>query len=215
LRIDFEKRYKPFYQRLLPHIHPDFITLETVFLGGMRAVSENDFYNWAVGFLIHDIGKAAAVEYHEGESSYNRDIVVEHIRIGYDSITNKTNYPVDAGLITGCHHEYYGDREGYGFYGTRLDQCKKANPLIKQNHCIAFEHTAIEDFRALSFFPAKVLEIIDVFDSVTDPNRKYRKAMTAEEALAMMREEFINKHQKIDIILFDIFSHFVREKENQ
>jgi HD-GYP domain-containing protein (c-di-GMP phosphodiesterase class II) len=54
-----------------------------------------------------------------------------------------------------------------------------------------------------------------VFDSVTDPNRKYRKAMTTEEALVMMREEFINKHQKIDLILFDIFSHFVREKDSQ
>jgi len=35
--------------------------------------------------------------------------------------------------------------------------------------------------------------------------------MKPEEALNMMCEEFIIKHQKLDIILFDIFSDFVRE----
>ena len=67
------------------------------------------------------------------------------------------------------------------------------------------------DHEALGYFPAKVLEIIDVFDSVTDPNRKYRKAMTTEEALKMMVEEFIFKHPKLDLVLFEIFAKFVRE----
>jgi len=71
---------------------------------------------------------------------------------------------------------------------------------------------SVNRFEALGYFPAKVLEIIDVYDSVTDPNRKYRKAMTPQEALAMMEEEFINKHHKIDIILFDIFTKFVQEQ---
>jgi HD-GYP domain-containing protein (c-di-GMP phosphodiesterase class II) len=68
------------------------------------------------------------------------------------------------------------------------------------------------DYQALAYFPAKILEIIDVYDSVTDPGRKYRKALTPEEALAMMREEFIEKHLKIDVILFDLFVYFVKIK---
>ena len=68
------------------------------------------------------------------------------------------------------------------------------------------------DAEVLAYFPAKVLEIIDVFDSVTDPNRKYRKAMTPDDALQMMYEEFIVKHQKIDLIIFEIFARFVKEK---
>ena len=212
LRVSFDKRYKLFYHSLLPHIHPDDITLEKVFLGGMRAISEEIFYNWAVGFLIHDIGKAAAVEYHEGEAAYNRDIVMEHVKIGYNSVMNKTNYPREAALITGYHHEYYGDPGGYGYFRSYLDQYKKANPFARQSCCMAYELEPMLDYKTLAYFPAKILEIIDVFDSVTDPNRKYRKAMTTEEALAMMEEEFITKHPKIDIILFDIFSRFVREK---
>jgi hypothetical protein len=100
LRISFDTRYRKYYHSLLPYVHPDDFTLERVFLGGMRVIPENDFYNWATGFLIHDIGKAAAVEYHEGEAAYNRDIVMEHVKIGFTSVKNKTNYPLEAALIT-------------------------------------------------------------------------------------------------------------------
>ncbi|MCL2127679.1 MAG: metal-dependent phosphohydrolase [Treponema sp.] len=212
LRVSFDTKFRHFYEPLLPHIHPDQITLEKVFLGGMRAITETDFNNWAVGFLIHDIGKASAIEYHEGEAAYNRDVVVEHVKVGYNSVMNKTNYPRDAGLITGYHHEYYGDSAGYGYFRSYLEQYKKNNPQARQNFCITYELEPMVDCGALAFFPAKILEIIDVFDSVTDPNRKYRKALTTEEALAMMEEEFIIKHPKLDIILFDIFKRFVRKE---
>jgi len=211
LRISFDKRYREYYHSLLPHIHPDDFTLERVFLGGMRIIPENDFFNWATGFLIHDIGKAAAVEYHEGEAAYNRDIVMEHVKIGFTSVKNKTNYPLEAALITGYHHEYYGDPAGYGYFRTYLEDHKKTNPQTRIGFCVALDIDSVNRFEALGYFPAKVLEIIDVYDSVTDPNRKYRKAMTPQEALAMMEEEFINKHHKIDIILFDIFTKFVQE----
>jgi HD-GYP domain-containing protein (c-di-GMP phosphodiesterase class II) len=211
LRISFDKRYREYYHSLLPYVHPDDFTLERVFFGGMRIIPENDFYNWATGFLIHDIGKAAAVEYHEGEAAYNRDIVMEHVKVGYTSVMNKTNYPHEAALITGYHHEYYGDPAGYGYFRTYLEEYKKANPTARVGFCIALDMNSVNRFEALGYFPAKILEILDVYDSVTDPNRKYRKAMTPQEALAMMEEEFINKHHKIDIILFDIFTKFVQE----
>jgi HD-GYP domain-containing protein (c-di-GMP phosphodiesterase class II) len=179
----------------------------------MRAITPDLFNNWAVGFLIHDIGKAAAVEYHEGEADYNRNIVIDHVKLGYTSVMNKTNYPREAGLITGYHHEYYGDSAGYGYFRAYLNQYKKNNPNAKQDFCIAYELEPILDFKAKAYFPAKILEIIDIYDSVTDPNRKYRKAMTPEEALAMMREEFVKKHRKIDAVLFDIFTDFVRGKK--
>ena len=213
LRISIDKKHRSFYHSLLPHMEFEKITLERIFLGGMRAITENDLYNWATGFLIHDIGKASAVEYHEGEAAYNRDIVVEHVKVGYTSVINKTNYPREAALITGYHHEYYGDPSGYGYFRSYLDEYRKANPQAKQGACITFDLEPILDFEALAYFPAKLLEIIDVFDSVTDPNRKYHTAMSAEEALVMMEAEFIEKHPKIDLILFEIFTKFIREKQ--
>jgi len=215
LRISFASKYRKFYHSLLPHIDPDDIVLERVFLGGMRAIPVDLYFKWAVGFLIHDIGKASAVEYHEGESAYDREIVIDHVKMGYKSITNKTNYPIEASLITGYHHEYYGNSAGYGYFRAYLQQYKKANPEAKQDYCIAYEIEPMLDYQALAYFPAKVLEIIDIYDSVTDPNRVYRKAMTTEEALTMMHEDFVVKHKKIDAILFDIFTAFIREREKQ
>jgi hypothetical protein len=212
IRSSFEEKYRSFYLLLLPHMAPYIFSLERVFRGGMRTIPPNWLSAWAVGFMMHDVGKAAAVEYHEGEEAYNRDIVVEHVKLGYDSVMHKTNYPKEAGLITGYHHEYYGDSSGYGYFRSYLERYKKANPRAQVEHCIAYELEPVLYCHALGYFPAKVLEIIDVYDSVTDPNRKYRKALSPEEALVMMRKEFIEKSLKIDIILFDLFSSYVREK---
>jgi HD-GYP domain-containing protein (c-di-GMP phosphodiesterase class II) len=213
LRLSFAAKYRSFYHALLPHIDKEDVVLERVFFGGMRAIPSDLYFKWAVGFLIHDIGKASAVEYHEGEASYDRNIVIDHVKQGYKSIMTKTNYPMEASLITGYHHEYYGDSAGYGYFRAYLQQYKRANPEAKQDYCITYELQPILDYQALAYFPAKVLEIIDVYDSVTDPHRVYRKALTPEEALSMMREEFIEKRPKIDVILFDIFDTFIREKE--
>jgi hypothetical protein len=215
LRIKFATTYRNFYHSLLPHIDRDDVVLERVFYGGMRAIPPDLYFKWAVGFLIHDIGKANAVEYHEGEASYDRRIVIDHVKQGYRSIMTKTNYPMEASIITGYHHEYYGDADGYGYFRAYLAQYKEKNPNAKQDYCITYELEPIMDYQALAYFPAKVLEIIDVYDSVTDPHRIYRKTMTSEEALFMMKEQFVDKHRKIDAILFDIFATYIREKEKQ
>ncbi|MDR0323289.1 MAG: metal-dependent phosphohydrolase [Treponema sp.] len=215
LRISFASKYRSFYHTLLPHLDPDHVVLEHVFLGGMRAIQHDDFFKWAVGFLIHDIGKASAIEYHEGEAAYDRNTVIEHVKMGFKSIMTKTNYPREASLITGYHHEYYGDPAGYGYFRAYLQQYKKQNPDVRQDYCITYELEPMLDYKAHAYFPAKVLEIVDVYDSVTDPNRLYRKPMSPEEALAMMREEFIEKHLKIDPIIFDIYADYIAEKQRR
>jgi len=212
LRISFQSKYRDFYHFVLPHIALEDISLERVFFGGMRAIPPDHYFKWAVGFLIHDIGKAAAVEYHEGEASYDRNIVIDHVKQGYKSVMNKTNYPMEASIIIGYHHEYYGDPSGYGYFRAYLQQYRKQNPEAKQDYCISYDLEPVLDYQVLAYFPAKILEIIDVYDSVTDPNRVYRKAMTPDEAIAMMREQFVEKNHKIDIILFDIFESFIKEK---
>ena len=211
LRISFPSKYRKMYHTLLPHLHLDDINLERVFYGGMRAITPELYFKWAVGFLIHDIGKANAVEYHEGGGSYNRQIVIDHVKQGYKSIMTKTNYPMEASLITGYHHEYYGDSAGYGYFRAYLQQYRRVNPAAKQDYCITYELEPILDYQALAYFPAKVLEIIDVYDSLTDPHRVYREPMTPEQALDMMREEFVEKHVKIDPILFNMFEAFTKE----
>jgi len=210
MRKTLNAKYRQYYQNLLPHISIDDIVLERVFHKGMLPIPQDLFVKWAVGFFIHDIGKAAAVEYHEGEALYDRNIVMEHVKVGYNSIVTKTNYPQEASLITGYHHEYYGNPEGYGYFRDSLNSYKKMNPMVKQDYCMTFDLDPILNFQALAYFPAKILEIVDVYDSVTDTNRVYRKPLSPKEALVMMREDFITKQLKIDPILFELFTNFVK-----
>ncbi len=213
IRIDFEKRYKAQYLPLLSHLHPDDVTLERVFLTGMQAISEPQLHTFATGFLIHDIGKAKDIEYHEGEAEYNRETIVDHVRQGYIAVMQKTNYPREAGLITGYHHEYYGSSSGYGFYRALLSNARQKNPKLNPDYCISFTMEPLIKFRSYSYFPAKVMEIVDIFDALTDPNRKYRAPLSTEEALNLMKNQFIDEELKIDPILFDLFTSFLQERD--
>jgi len=214
IRTSFNLKYRKFYQALLPHIDSYDLTMDHVFLEGLKVISPELLFKWSVGFLIHDLGKAADIEYHEGEAAYDREKVVEHVKVGYSSILKKTNYPREAGLMAGYHHEYYGDPDGYGPFRDDLAEHKRRIAGKKQDYCITYELEEILSFKTLAYFPAKVLEILDVYDSLTDPLRVYRKSMSSEEALDMMYKEFIIKHRKIDPILFDLFSSFIGDKES-
>lgn len=213
IRIRFKKDYKEFYRDLLPHLHEDYVSLEHVFYGGMKALGESEITKFATGFLVHDVGKADDIEYHEGEEGFNRETVERHVKIGYKAVMDKTDYPREAALITGYHHEYYGSPHGYGYFREFLDAYKKSNPAATQDYVMAYTMEPLIDYEVLAYFPAKMLEIVDVFDSLTDPNRIYRKPLSEEEALELIRTEFIEKNRKIDPILFHIFLDFYKEKK--
>ncbi|MCL1930296.1 MAG: metal-dependent phosphohydrolase [Treponema sp.] len=212
IRTSFNLKYRKFYQALLPHVDSYDMTVDHVFLDGLKIIPSDLFFKWSIGFLVHDLGKAAEIEYHEGAASYDRSKVVGHVKVGYNSIIRKTNYPREAALIAGYHHEYYGDGDGYGPYREDLQVYKSRFTNMKQDYCISYEMEPILAFRTLAYFPAKVLEIIDVYDSLTD-SRAYRASMSSEEALDLMFREFIIQRRKIDPILFDIFTAFIRDKE--
>jgi len=208
IRVQFSKRYKKFYRALLPHLHEDYVTLEHVFLGGMKSLNEVEINKFATGFLVHDVGKAEDIEYHEGDAGYDRGTVERHVKIGYRAVMEKTKYPHEAALITGYHHEYYGNPAGYGYFREFLQAYKDANPAATQDYIMSYTMEPLIDYQVLAYFPAKMLEIVDVFDSLTDPNRRYRSPLSPEEALALIREQFIEKNRKIDPILFDLFLEF-------
>lgn len=208
LRIQFKKKYHRYYQRLLPHLHPDDVILERVFYSGMQAISNQQIHNFATGFLLHDIGKAKDIEYHEGNDAYDRKKVVDHVRHGYLAVVNKTTYPIESGLITGYHHEYYGHSTGYGFFRTQYSNFTKQYPKQHCSYLIGYTVKPVLTFQTFSFFPAKLLEVIDVFDALTDPNRVYKKPLTAEEAIRLMQEQFVEENLKLDPILLDLFIEY-------
>ncbi len=212
IRIRFSREYKDYYRTLLPHLHEDYVTLEHVFYGGMKALNEVEINKFATGFLVHDVGKAEDIEYHEGDAGYERETVERHVKLGYKAVMEKTSYPREAGLITGYHHEYYGHPAGYGYFREFLEEYKRNNPQATQDYVMSYTMEPIIDYQVLAYFPAKMLEIVDVFDSLTDPNRKYRSPLSSDEALQMIGTEFVQNNTKIDPILFDLFLEFMDER---
>ena len=51
-----------------------------------------------------------------------------------------------------------------------------------------------------------------MFDSLTDPNRRYRSPLSPEDAIAMIRQQFVVENRKIDPILFNLFEEFYETK---
>jgi len=208
IRIEFKTKYKSFYRQLLPNLHADDVILERVFYSGMQAISLQQINRFATGFLLHDVGKVNEIDYHEGNEGYNREKIVDHVKQGYLSIMNKTLYPPEVSLITGYHHEYYGHPSGYGFFRALLNRYLKDHPKHRLGYVMAYTLKPVLSFETMAYFPAKVLEIVDVFDALTDPNRLYKEPLMPNSALQLMRRSFVEDDLKLDPILLDLFIEF-------
>ena len=213
IRIEFKKKYLSLYSTLLPHFDPSQLTLERVFFGGLRAIPPHLINNWTAGLLLHDVGKKASIEYNEGEANYDHKTAIDHVRFGMSSIINKTNYSKEVAFITGYHHDYYGNNGSYGIYTSYLNNFRKNNPSKLQDYCIGFNLENLVKCEVLAYFPAKVLEIIDTYDSLTDTNRVSSRRLSHEEAVDIMWNVYIVKHRRLDPVLFDIFVKFKGAKE--
>ena len=213
VRINFRHLYRDLYHRLLPQLLKEDVVLERVFNSGLQAVSETQLHTFATGFMLHDIGKARNIEYHEGEEAYDREMVVDHVRHGYLALMKKMDYPPQAGLITGYHHEYYNHPDGYGYYRAMLSRHLKEHPKQRPGYCIAYTVETLASFSALAYFPAKLLEIIDVYDALTDPNRIYKPPLPPEDAVKVMENQFIKEELKLDPILFHLFLEYLEKEQ--
>lgn len=208
LRADFGL-YRKWYASLLPGIPEQDLTLEHIFKGGIRPVSEKELKVYSAGFLLHDIGKQRYINYFEGAEGYDSRKVEAHAKTGFRMLLQKSVYSRKIAAIAGFHHEYYGHESGYGYYRElkalmQLDNCNH-----RHNSCISYDLDDLNRFESLAYLPVKFLEIVDVYDAVTDPVRTYKRHMRTGEALKFIRTEFVDNNKKLDIILFDLFVRFM------
>ncbi len=210
IRTRFDQQYKRYYLRLFPGRHATEMSLAQAFEGGLQALSGEYLHNVAIGLLLHDIGKQEDIEYYEGDEAYNREVIIKHAAAGEAMLKDKTSYSDSAAYMAGFHHEYYNDKNGYGTYRGRLALAWKKDPSLRIPFAVTYSPESVRSCRALSFFPAKMLEIVDVYDALTDPDRKYKDPLSPQEALKMMRMEFVQRHVKLDPVLFDIFIDFLK-----
>ncbi len=210
LRANFDGKYRKWYKPLLPHIPTEDLSLENVFKGGIRPVPTEDLNTYCAGFLLHDIGKQRYIEYYEGSEDYDSRKVEAHAKTGYRMLLQKTVYSEQIAAIAGYHHEYYGHESGYGYYRELCSLMKLDNKNFRQDSCISYNLEDLQKLNSISYLPVKFLEIVDIFDAITDPERSYKSHLDTFEALKLMKEEFVVSNRKIDLILFELFVSFIQ-----
>ena len=206
LRSEYKTKYFKYYQKLIPENPPE--SLEDVFNGGMREIPMDKLLQFSIGALLHDIGKIDNIDYFEGEGVYDKKIIMKHAPISYNMIVKTREFDSEVALLAALHHEYYNDAAGYGI--SRVLFPENSRKFKTPQYCLTYDISEIKNGRALAYVPIKLLEIVDVFDALTDKNRRYRdKEFSIDEALEIMKNDFISKSLKIDPILFTIFLDYI------
>lgn len=210
-RVNFNQKYRKWYSSLIPQFPEQNLTLENVFKGGMRPVPDSDILVYSAGFLLHDIGKQQDIDYYEGPDEFDGRKVESHAKAGYRMLMQKTVYSEKIAAIAGFHHEYYGHESGYGYYRELCALMKLDDHNYRLDSCMSYELEDLHKFKSLAYLPVKILEIVDVFDAITDPGRSYKSHLETFQALRFMKEEFVIKNKKVDLILFELFVRFLNE----
>ena len=208
LRSQFNKKFLKYYENLLPDLKK--ITLESVFSGGMRKITGEELQEYSMGALLHDIGKLSNIDYFESDSTYDRKVIVSHVPSSYNMIIKAKSFSGKIASLAALHHEYYNDSSGYGI--TKVLFKRKDSQRAHITNCISYNIDDLENGTVLGYFPAKVLEIVDVFVALRDKGRKYRDSeFSIVESLNVMQNEFIDNNLKLDPVLFTIFVSFVKD----
>ncbi|HON14930.1 MAG TPA: HD domain-containing protein [Spirochaetota bacterium] len=206
LRSDYKKKFQHYYTNLPLETAPD--SLEDVFKGGMRELDGDNLLQYGIGALLHDIGKVDNIDYFEGGDKYDRKVIMRHAPVSYNMIIKTREFDPIVAYLAALHHEYYNDKSGYGL--SKLLFPEDVKKIKTPYYCLAYDLEEVKAGYAIAYVPAKMLEIVDVFDALTDKKRKYReREFTVDEALEIMKNDFIEKSLKLDPILFSIFVDFV------
>jgi len=206
IRAEYKSKYYRYYKKLLPFSPPE--SLEDVFKGGMREIEHDKLLQFGIGAFLHDIGKIDNIDYFEGSANYDRKIIMKHAPASYNMIIKTREFDNDVAYLAALHHEYYNDDAGYGISKILFPETGRKYKL--PTYCMSYELADLKSGYALAYVPVKILEIIDIFDALTDSKRRYReKEFTVYEAVEIMKSDFIIKHTRIDPILFSIFLDFI------
>ncbi|WP_300366108.1 hypothetical protein [Brachyspira sp.] len=82
----------------------------------------------------------------------------------------------------------------------------RRNPNHEIEYIISYDYKDILTLQSLTYLPAKIVEVIDVYDTLTQKIEKSPK-----EAILFMKENFLEKDIKLDPIITDVFIDYLKE----
>lgn len=215
--INFNKKFKNFYENVFEkyRIEKTNIKFNDIFKNGLKKISLENIASFAAGAFWHDVVKVKELDYLNINKSkeYARRSTSHAIK-GYQFLKLFRNYNDNISLIVGMHHEYYGYGNGViEIVNKQFNENKNLNP----SSLISDVPDDIQTLQSLAFFPDKVLEIIDLFDTTVMPQKSYsRKDMNTKDAIKLIYDNYIVKETQLDPILFELFVDFLIDikKEN-
>lgn len=164
--------------------HIERVSQYAIFLGERIGLDETTLETIRIGALIHDIGKICVdltILHKPGKLTGNEFEQIKQHPILGEQICYPLKALRDAGVIVRCHHEKL-DGSGY--------------PDGLSGDAISIE--------------TRIVTVADIFDALTT-DRSYRKALTVEAALLVMRRE---AHEgKLDVVLVDEFFNMLADME--
>ena len=197
IRRNFKKKYAKYYKEVLYkfNINKKISKLEHVYKYGLRDVLFNEIINAAIAAFWHDISNLF--------NTYNTEYNTVKC---YSYLKHFICYSYDVSLTVGLHNEYYG--YGNGVFLNYYNTISNSKTFSSPNYIISFDYNDTLRLNSLSYFPSKVLEIIDLFDMLN-----YSKNNGNNNVLLFMKENYLDREVKIDPIIFDIFNSFINENE--
>lgn len=211
VRIEFQDKYLNYYRNIFQNYGSEryIESIENVYKLGMRKLSFKEIINFATGVFWHDITRSKELDYLAVKDVYDIDSEMHAVK-AYYLIKYSSKYKQEISFIVGSHHEYYD--YGYGIYRNIREAVLKEKPDFQIKYIMSYDYEDIRNMETFSYFPSKVLEIIDVYDILRFSSKKYGIGeLNAVNSVLYMRKEFIENGVKLDPILFNIFIKFLKE----
>lgn len=214
-RAYFQSRFHPYYDKITKGSQR--LSLEVAFKDGIMPVRERaTFIEYCMGGFLHDVGKMPVIAYHDSHEGFDPSRARRHVFDSYNMLVQSKLFSwgiVSCGLL---HHDYYnasfGYRQNATFKSRFKDRRERSRDTAFTRYFVSYNVLDVAYDNAYSYFPNKVMEILDVYDAMTDKDKKYRtKVFEPEEAIEEMRKCYLNGDELgFDPILFNIFVDFLK-----
>ena len=201
IRVDFKKTYYKYSEKIYKMYNIDTEnSLEANVKLGIRKLEANTLLDTSIGILMHDI----ALENDHDYIPMPEEKKDNHSIKDYNFTKYFMRGSEGVSLTVSLHHEYYG--HGYGLFSELYKAAIKRNPNHDIEYIVSYDYKDILTLQSLTYLPAKILEVIDVYDTLTHSLKK-----SIKETVNFMSENFIEKDIMLDPIVMDMFIQYLKE----
>lgn len=209
LRQDYKNIYFEKYKIILEKFNlvKSIEKLENVYKLGIRKFTGSEIVNYAIGAFYHDVAMLNMIDFVPTDDFINDgDFKDFHTAKAYYFLKYVLNQRDESCLPVGLHHECYG--YGSGILKNLFEK-KLGDPKHKVDFLMSFEADDVINAECFAYFPAKMLEVVDIYDTLTFMEGK-RNPNPYEVAL-YMKKMFVDDKIAVDHIVLDLFIQFLSD----